>query len=86
MKIEVNLVAKKKKATSSVWKKIVGCFKSTQQESEELDDYNLQTFFKLEKANPNLKDEDMRPRVPVTFGTSKSKNIFKRWGIKLANP
>jgi len=86
MKIKVNLVARKKNTTSSVWKKIVGCFKLTQQEYGEFEDYNLQTWFKLERVNPNLKDDDLRPSLPVPFSTSKSKNIFKRWGIKLENP
>jgi len=94
MRIEVKFVAKKKETTSSVWKKIVRCFKLTQKETEELEDYNLQeledynlqTLFRIEKVEPKYKDEKLRIELPVIFGTLKSKNIFKGWGIKLANP
>ena len=43
----------------------------------------MQTLFILEIVNSNVKDDDLRPGVPATFGLSKSKNIFKRWGFKL---
>jgi len=46
----------------------------------------LQTLFKIERVYLKSKDEELRRGLLVTIGTSKSKNIFKKWGIKLANP
>lgn len=80
MKVEVNLVEKKKKKTiSSGWKIIFGCFKPTQWKPEQLYDYNLPTLFSIENVDPNLKDEKPRSDQSVIFCDSKSK-IFSKDG------
>jgi len=52
----------------------------------ELDDYNQETLFRVEKVkehtNTTLKEVNPRPSQPIVYGNLKMRIFFRRWRAK----
>ena len=80
MRVEFNLVVKKKTTKSSVWKLL----DISSQSKGNIKNWMTIIFWNY-SALKNLKEEELRPRQPIIFRELKSKNLFKGWRAKYSN-